>query len=95
VIAREAIFNSTDDFHDKNIMSYCFDSKENKSFKMAKRNDQILGLLKNQFTSKDDQARLDEMRIQQYSDKINKEKAASEEAKALARKEKEMSTKLF
>jgi len=39
VVARDAMYNSTDDFKDKNIMSYCFDSKENKSFIMGKRND--------------------------------------------------------
>jgi hypothetical protein len=37
--ARDALYNSTNDFQQKHIMSYCFDPKENKSYKLGRRND--------------------------------------------------------
>jgi hypothetical protein len=67
-------------------MSYCFDPKENKSYVLSKRNDHILGLLKGQFGSGDDVRKMEEIKIQKYSEKVNKEKAAQEEAKKKNRK---------
>lgn len=43
---RDALYNSTNDFQTNHIMSYCFDPKENKSYKLGRRNDQIVDLIK-------------------------------------------------
>lgn len=93
-VKREALFGN-DDFKDKNIMSYCFDPKVNKSEILGRRNEQILGLLGNQFVGKDDIVRQEEQRVQKFAKQIRDEQARNEEIKFASRKRQELEIKKF
>ena len=72
-----------------NIMSFCFDPKENKAQILGRRNEQILGLLGNQFTGNSDQLQQEEQRVQKFAKQRNEEQARNEELKNVQRKRRE------
>ena len=92
---REAVFSSTDDFKDNNIMSYCFNKKANKSYELGRRNDKIINIIRSQFTANEDHVRLEDIRIQKYRERKNKEISEMEAAKNKTRKMREMEIKKF
>ena len=87
--------NTSVDFGEHNVLSYCYTSKENKAQTLRKKNDNILELIKDQFKSRDEyyspiQAKFDEDRLEQ-----NRRAADLQDAKVKSLKERELEVKKF
>jgi len=75
------------DFHDRNILTYCFDKKKHKAHEYRQRNDHMLELIKDQFISKDSLIAQEELRLKQFTQLDNQRKIEADENKRNTRKQ--------
>lgn len=85
----------TSDFGEQNVLSYIYQKKEHQSFKMGQKNDILVNMIKQNFSSQDKLANHEAKTLQRDLDEINRKQDITLKKRMDDRKQKEIEAKLF
>lgn len=85
----------TSDFGEQNVLSYIYTKKEHQSLKMGQKNDILVNMIKQNFSSQDKLANHEAKTLQRDLDEINRKQDIVLKKRLDERKQKEIEAKLF